>query len=102
MMLRIVAGLRRQAMVFERVREPTGSPVVTYERTINLRISLGLSSSCRTSSFSLCDIESLITIPLQTCQLALTALTAAQASYCRNLNSTEKYSWNALTNAPVS
>src|ERR1041385_4327495 len=45
MILRIVAGLRLHSMHLARVRDPTGSPEFTYDRTINLRISRGLSSS---------------------------------------------------------
>lgn len=44
-MFRIVAGLSLQSIDFASVLDPTGSPELTYERMINFRISLGLSSS---------------------------------------------------------
>src|SRR6267378_2957727 len=53
MILRIVEGLSFQAIDFASVREPTGSPEFTYDRTINLRISRVLSLSCRASVFTL-------------------------------------------------
>jgi len=53
MILRIVAGLSFQAIDFASVRDPTGSPEFTYDRTINLRISRVLSSSWPASVFTL-------------------------------------------------
>ena len=53
MILRIVAGLSFQAIDFASVRDPTGSPEFTYDRTINLKISRVLSSSCRASVLAL-------------------------------------------------
>src|SRR5205807_8024598 len=53
MILRIVAGLSLQFIDLASVRDPTGSPEFTYDRTINLRISRVLSSSCRASVFTL-------------------------------------------------
>jgi hypothetical protein len=47
----MVAGLSLQSIDFASVRDPTGSPEFTYDRMINFRISLGLSSSCRVSVF---------------------------------------------------
>ena len=44
MIFRIVAGLRLEPIDLEELRDPTGSPIVIYERTISLRISRGLSS----------------------------------------------------------
>src|SRR5947209_8410409 len=53
MILRMVAGLSFQAMDFASVRDPTGSPEFTYDRTISLRLARVLSSSCRASVFAL-------------------------------------------------
>ena len=52
MMLRIVAGLSLHSMTFASVRDPTGSPEFTYDRTMSFRISRGLSSSARASVFA--------------------------------------------------
>ena len=47
----MVAGLNLHSIDLARVREPMGSPEVTYARTISFRISLYRSSSGLASSF---------------------------------------------------